>query len=304
MPQFNITLVAPLAFAYIAACTAGGDVVPEGSSGGTGSAAAGTASTPTAGTGTTAGASGSSSSTAGTSPGTGGAGGGSAGAGTAGSVANTAGSGGTGVVIEDPYQAVKVFDNWRVDMECVSDPGKNFLSPTCQQGGDICWMKDDGGGRTTFTINKKVGGDPNKLYKFRVRIRGILEPKAFDPANCPPLFMGANDPMRSCKCTAEVPECIPIESGFNLMRLSISAPKQRYWMNNAQDSVSHRVEIIDGEFDMEARGQADVEYFFDNLNTGEIRNCQNKVAPDLPFVDGNFFVLTVLPGSVTAVDAM
>ena len=191
-----------------------------------------------------------------------------------------------------------MFDNWRVDMECSVDPGKTFLSPDCTQGGDICWMKDDAGGRTTFTIKKKVGGDANLLYKFRVRVRGVLEPKAFDPAKCPPLFMGDNVPMRVCKCVD--PGCIPNESGFNWMQLNISAPKQRFYMNNAKDSVSHRVEVIDGQFDMEVRGQADIEFFFDNLNTGEIRNCSNKVAPELPFTNGNFFVFNVLPGTVTS----
>jgi hypothetical protein len=201
---------------------------------------------------------------------------------------------------EDPYEAVKVLDGWRVDMECATDPSKTFLSETCQQGGDICWMKDDSGGRTTFKLNKKVGGDPNKLYKFRVRVRGVLEPKAFNPAQCPPLFEGPNVPMRVCQCSDAAAACIPLESGFNWMQLNISAPKQRYYMNNAKDSVSHRVEVIDGQFDMQVRGQADIEYFFDNLNTGEIRNCEDKLAPGLPFVNGNFFVLDIIPGSVTA----
>jgi hypothetical protein len=308
--RFSLSSLAPLALACIAACTAGGDVVPDDATGGTGSASGGTGTSTSGGTGVIPSTGGSTPTAAGTSPLTGGTGSMAAGAsagGTGGTgVVTTGGSGGssgTGVVMADPYEAVKVFDNWRVDMECSSDPGKNFLSPNCQQGGDICWMKDDASGRTTFTLTKKVGGDANKLYKFKVRIRGVLEPKAFDPGNCPALFMGDNVPMRTCKCTDAAAACIPLESGFNWMRLSISAPKQRYWMNNAKDSVSHRVEVIDGQFDMEARGQADVEYFFDNLNTGEIRNCQNKLAPDLPFVDGNFFVLTIIPGSVTAVDA-
>jgi hypothetical protein len=134
-----------------------------------------------------------------------------------------------------------------------------------------------------------------------VRVRGVVEPKAFDPASCPPLFMGDNIPMRVCKCNN--PECLPLESGFNWMQLNIAAPDQRYYLNSAKDSVSHRVEVMDGEFDIEARGQTDVQYFFDNLNTGQIRNCQNKLAPDLPFVDGNFVVFDVIPGSITATDA-
>lgn len=269
-----------------------GTVVPMAgsSSNVSGSTSTTAGSAPVAGTG----------STAGTGP-VGGTGS-SAGSNAGGSVSagGVSGAGGS-VAMADPFEAVKVFDGWRVDMECSTDPGKTFLSPDCTQGGDICWMKDDAGGKTTFSIKKKVGGDPNMLYKFRVRIRGVLEPKAFDPAKCPPLFMGDNVPMRACKCVD--PACIPNESGFNWMQLNISAPKQRFYMNNAKDSVSHRVEIIDGQFDMEVRGQADVEYFFDNLNTGEIRNCPHKLAPDLPFKDGNFFILNILPGSVTATPA-
>lgn len=309
--RFKLLTLVPVVYAGFVACTAGGEVIPENQADAGSSASAGTGSvTPSGGSST--GASGSSA-TAGTSAGgsgaTGGTGaiagsgttGGSAtGGGTGASGSNTGGTGG-GAQMEDPYEAVKVFDNWRVDMECFVDPGKNFLSPDCTQGGDICWMKDDAGGRTSFTVKKKVGGDPNTLYKFRVRVRGVLEPKAFDPAKCPPLFMGDNVPMRVCKCVD--PACIPNESGFNWMQLNISAPKQRYYMNNAKDSVSHRVEIVDGQFDVEVMGQADIEYFFDNLNTGQIRNCANKLAPELPFEDGNFFVFDILPGTVTATPA-
>lgn len=305
-----LTLV-PIAYAGFVACTAGGEVIPEnGADAGGSSSSAGTgtvipsggSSTGTSGSSSAAGTgvggsatTGGSSTSAGTGTVMGGTGTTGGEAGTSGSA--TGGSGG-GTPMEDPYEAVKVFDNWRVDMECKTDPGKTFLSPDCTQGGDICWMADDAGGKTAFSIKKKVGGDPNTLYKFRVRVRGVLEPKAFDPAKCPPLFMGPNVPMRVCKCVD--PACIPNESGFNWMQLNISAPKQRYYMNNAKDSVSHRVEIIDGQFDIEVQGQADVEYFFDNLNTGEIRNCSAKLAPELPFVDGNFFIFNILPGSVTA----
>lgn len=299
----------PLATAFILACTAGGDVVPEADETG-GSSGSGSGGSAMPGAGTTPSSSGSTS-TAGSTSTTGGSTtmttGGTAGStstsgGTGGSGGSVVagGSGGSGPVEADPYEAVKVLDGWRVDMECKTDPSKDFLSETCQQGGDICWMANDSGGRTTFKLNKKVGGDANKLYKFRVRIRGVLEPKAFDPASCPPLFEGANVPMRTCKCTDAAANCIPLESGFNWMQLNISAPKQRFYMNNAKDSVSHRVEVIDGQFDMQMRGQADIEYFFDNLNTGEIRNCQNKLAPGLPFYNGNFFVLDIIPGSVTA----
>ena len=305
--RLSLLSMIPFAYATVAACTAGGDVVPDAQGDGT----AGSSSTAGSGSSVPAGGSGSSGSSAGgttptggtgTTAGAGPLGGTGPSAGTdAGGSQSTAGSGGS-VAMADPFEAVKMFDGWRVDMECTSDPGKNFLSPDCTQGGDICWMKDDAGGKTAFTIKKKVGGDPNLLYKFRVRIRGVIEPKAFDPATCPPLFMGENVPMRVCKCVD--PACIPNESGFNWMQLNISAPKQRFYINNAKDSVSHRVEVLDGQFDMEVRGQADVEYFFDNLNTGEIRNCANKLAPELPFVDGNFFIFNILPGTVTATPAL
>jgi hypothetical protein len=288
----------------VLACTAGGDVVPDTEMGGS----SGATVLPSGGSGPTAGAAPSGGSgvvaggTSGSGPAAGSSGSGPvAGTGPVAGSGPTGGTGGTGPVMEDLNAAVAMWNGWRVDMLCTNDPGKTFLSPNCTQGGDICNMADDNSGRTMFTIEKTMAGDPNKIYKFRVRVRGVVEPKAFDPASCPPLFMGDNVPMRACKCNN--PDCIPLESGFNWMQINIDSPKQRYYMNNAKDAVSHRVEVLNGEFDIEARGGTKVVYFFDNLNTGQIRNCQNKLAPDLPFVDGNFFVFDVLPGSITATDS-
>jgi hypothetical protein len=284
------------------ACTAGSDVVPDDMMGGSGGASV----LPTGGSGPTAG-SGPSGGSGVVMMGGSGPSAGSSGAAPVGGSAPVAGSapmggsGGTGPAAEDLNAAVAMWNGWRVDMLCTNDPGKTFLSPNCTQGGDICNMVDDNSGRTTYTVEKTMAGDPNKVYKFRVRIRGVVEPKAFDSNSCPPLFMGDNVPMRVCKCNN--PECIPIESGFNWMQLNIDSPKQRYYINSAKDAVSHRVEVLNGEFDIEARGGTKVTYFFDNLNTGQIRNCQNKLAPDLPFADGNFFVFDVLPGSITSMDA-
>jgi hypothetical protein len=287
------------------ACTAGGDVVPDEEMGGSSGASVVPmgGSGPTAGTGPSGGSGVMAGGSGGSAPTTGGSSGAGpvAGTGPAAGTGPTGGTGGTGPATEDLDAAVAVWNGWRIDMLCTNDPGKTFLSPNCTQGGDICNMKDDNSGRTTFTIEKTMAGDPNKIYKFKLRVRGVVEPKAFSDQTCPPLFQGDNVPMRACKCNS--PDCIPIESGFNWMQLNIDAPKARYYMNSAKDAVSHRVEVLNGEFDMEARGGTKITYFFDNLNTGQIRNCQNKLAPDVPFADGNFFIFDVIPGSITSMDA-
>jgi hypothetical protein len=285
-----------------AGCNAGEDIIPDvgGSGGSAGStpiipnggmvAAAGTTAMPTAGSSTAI-----AGSTSGGSS-TGGSGGGSSG-GTGG--ADTGGSGGSGGAPENLADAVKGWHGWRMEMPCKTYAGGQPLDDACSQG-DICWVGNDSVAPHKEEKAIVMAGDPTKVYEFELWARGVIEPKVH--VGCEritmPKYAGG---IAICKGGGDS------NSGFNLWSITIDDPPQIYWMNDS-DTDTHRTDVLDGKFKVQARGGTKVTFKFDNKNTGQINNgCPSLrkviegVAPYPAYYKGNFFQLDVTEGSVKTV---
>jgi hypothetical protein len=294
---------AVVAFGVLAGsgCNAGEDIIPDNGSGGSGGApiipsagmpgTAGTTPTPMAGSG---GSTPSAGSTSGGST-TGGSGGGSAG----GSGGADGGSGGSGGAAENLSDAVKGWMGWRFEMPCKSYPGGQPLDDGCSQG-DICWVGNDSVSPHNETKDIVMAGDPNKVYEFEIWARGVIEPKVHTGCEriTTPKYDGG---IAICKGGGDS------NSGFNLWSITITDPPQIYWMNDS-DTDTHRTDVLDGKFKVQARGGTKITFKFDDKNTGEINNgCPNfrkvieGVAPYPGYFKGNFFQLDVTEGSVKTV---
>jgi hypothetical protein len=277
-------------------CNAGEEIIPSGETGGSAGTgtmtAGGTGTMTTGGTGTmTTGGSG----TSGGSGMTGGMGG-------TGGAAGSGGTGGSGGAAgEDLMAVVQGWNGWRFEMDCISYPGGAPLDASCSQN-DICWVGTDATQPHKETKAIVMGGDPAKVYEFELWARGVIEPKVH--TNCEKLFteVEPGSGIRVCKGGEDG------GSNFNIWRIDITDPPQHYWMNNA-DNDTHRTNILNGKFKVQARGQTTVMFTFDNKNTGQIRNgCPafqktvEGVPPYPAFHDGNFFQLDVTPDSVKVVE--
>jgi hypothetical protein len=287
------------------ACNVGGEVIaPESSEAGAAGVATSGAAPPTSLAGAGAAAA------AGTGVAAGGASGASGVVGTAGLAGSpasggTAGAGGAAGIAGGETQPLDQvpgeLGTFRFEMPCAfaHDNVNSPLPAQCASTRDVCNVVGDGNGQhATRIVPIRIGGDPNLVYEFSLRIRGVIEPKQYPGATqlfgtpkVTPLFVGLGGQ--------------PDTTQFNIWRLTIADPPQTLYLNDALNSPSHRVEIIDGQFPVQARGQTKVEFYFDDLNTGQIRNCTQYTVPDIPpypsFFDGNFFQLDLVPGSVRVI---
>lgn len=298
-----------LAAGLIGAGCNGGEEIIQGPNGGAGGTtpmtSAGTPST--SGTGnvpTTAGTGGAGTTggvgTAGTptTAGTGGAGGAPTTAGTGGM--DMGGSGGSGGAPENLADAVKGWDGWRFEMPCKSFPGGQPLDDSCSMS-DICWVGTDATAPYKEEKAITMAGDPTKVYEFELWARGVIEPKVHtgcERITAPKEGAGG---IAICKGGGDS------NSGFNLWSITIEDPPQLYWMNDA-DNDTHRTNVLDGKFKVQARGGTKVTFKFDNKNTGQINNgCPSLrkviegVEPYPKYYVGNFFQLNVTAGSVKLV---
>ena len=84
---------------------------------------------------------------------------------------------------------------------------------------------------------------------------------------------------------------------FNILNFHLNDPPQDFYMNMAEIDEPHRVEKLDEVFTIKARGQSTATFKFDDLNGGEIRNCNKytftgmpEMAPyDNTGIDGQFW---------------
>jgi hypothetical protein len=277
------------------ACTAGGEEIGVGGAGGAAGKATSGGSTAQGGSGGSTVGAGGMTSTGGstTQGGSGGALGGSGGA-LGGSGGALGGSGGSVVGPTDP-----MFNNgtaYRFDMPCLYEDGGTPLS-SCSEG-EVCWVaeNDTAGNPHSETEVIPIGGDPEVVYDITVRIRGIMEPKYYTNG-CEPMFTRATNPPNEtrsiyvCKAT----DTTSWNDTYNVWQLSVADPPQTFYLNADNENPGHRVNTIDGEFTFQARGATYIEMRFDDLNGGQIRNC-NLTVPELAeqVFDGNFYQLDVL----------
>ena len=141
-----------------------------------------------------------------------------------------------------------------------------------------------------------MGGDPAVVYNITLRIRGIIEPKYYTNG-CEPQFMRATNPANEtrsiyvCKAT----DGTSWNDTYNVWQLSIVDPPATYYLNADNENPGHRVNTIDGEFTVQARGGTNIQMYFDDLNGGQIRNCGLTMAElDVPEKGGNFYQLDVV----------
>jgi hypothetical protein len=259
--------------------TAGSSVVPN----------AGTSSAGTAAGGMTTGSGGMTTGTSGSTTGgssgpetggTGGAAGGSSGS-------STGGSGGSGgaAMEQSPIPMDMLQHKWRYTHTCKflnGQPISNF--PTCSTGNnDICTETADGG--RWFDMNPpvwKFGGDPNKVYEIKIRMRAISEPKTY--VNCVEVNTRTDQGTHPMVCDGTGKTVTHAGENFNVLNFRITDPRQDFYMNMAPVDEPHRVEKLDETFAIKARGGTSASFLFDDLNGGEIRNCPKYTFPGMPDV--------------------
>jgi len=271
--------------------TAGRAVVP---SAGTSSAGSASGGVPNGTAGTLSGSSGTMTSTAGTGTGgvvTGGSAGavtgGSGGSGGGSAGVETGGSGGSGGAApeQSPIPMDMLQHKWRYTHTCKflnGQPVSNF--PTCSTGNnDICTETADGA--RWFDMNPpvwKFGGDPNKVYEIKLRMRAISEPKTY--VNCVEVNQRTDQGTHPMVCDGTGKTVTHAGENFNVLNFRMTDPRQDFYMNMAPVDEPHRVEKLDETFTIKARGGSSASFLFDDLNGGEIRNCPKYTFPGMPDV--------------------
>jgi hypothetical protein len=267
-----------------------------GGSGGTGPAS-------DAGSGSIVPTAGSMSSTAGSGPATtGGSDGGGTGPATTGGSdgggtgpAMTGGSAGSGM--DNPQaeidDAVKNLKGWRYENPCGAVDGHSLTDGQCNSG-EICWPDAN---KARFAEQKviQIGGVPGHQYDVTLRIRGAIEPRDY-PANCTFLPGGKDGNtisiIENCDGFANSGQV-----SFNVYEFKIAEPPHTYYFNAVKLHPPHRVDAIDQNFTVRVAGGSKIDFSFDDLNGGEIRNCTITVEGIQPYpkaFDGNFFQLDVV----------
>jgi len=268
----------------------------EGGSGTTPTSGSGTV-TPNAGsTSTPMGGSGGSGpvSTAGTSS-SGSSNGGSAtgGSTTGGSDTGTSGSGGMTanpqVEIDDAVKALKA---WRYENPCGYVDGHDLS--TCSSG-EVCFPNSQ---KVRFAEKKviPIGGVVGHQYDVTLRVRGAIEPRDY-PADC--AYIPGGSPEQ--KTISIVENCNGFSNTgnvqFNVWEFAIQEPKHVYYLNAVKVHPPHRVDAIDQQFTIRVAGGTKIDFQFDDINGGEIRNCSITVpgvAPYPKLFDGNFVQFDVV----------
>ena len=265
--------------------------------------AAGSGSTPAGGssvipsggstTNTSAGMSGSSSTNlAGSGGAATGGGGGVAMGGSGGEVA----LGGSGGAMVNPQaeidDAVKNLKGWRYENPCGYVDGHSLTDGQCASG-EICWPDSN---KVRFAEKKviQIGGVAGHQYDVTLRLRGAIEPRDY-PSDCAFLPGGAANTI------SVVENCDGFSNSgqvsFNVYEFSIEEPKHVYYLNAVKLHPPHRVDSIDQNFAIRVAAGTKIDFSFDDLNGGEIRNCSvtvEGIAPYPKVYDGNFFQLDVV----------
>ncbi len=239
---------------------------------------AGSTSTPMGGSGPTSGGSGGTDSGGSTS--------------TAGSVA-VAGSGG---MTTDPQMeiddAVKALKGWRYENPCGYVDGHDLS--TCSSG-EVCFPNAQ---KVRFAEKKviPIGGIVGHQYDVTLRVRGAIEPRDY-PADC--TYLPGGSPEQ--KTISIIENCNGFSNTgnvqFNVWEFAIQEPKHVYYMNAVKVHPPHRVDAIDQTFTIRVAGGTKIDWQFDDINGGEIRNCAITVpgvAPYPKLFDGNFIQFDVV----------
>jgi hypothetical protein len=215
------------------------------------------------------------------------------GTGTGGSDTNMSGSGG---MMANPQaeidDAVKNLKGWRYENPCGYVDGHQLNDGTCNSG-EICFPNAQ---KARFAEKKviAIGGVAGHQYDVTLRIRGALEPRDYPP-DCMRLANSAPDTVGVAEnCNGFTNQDTVT---FNIFELKIEEPAHVFYLNSVTKHPPHRVDPLDQTFPIRVAGGTKLDFQFDDLNGGEIRNCSITVEGIVPYpkiFDGNFFQLDVV----------
>jgi hypothetical protein len=269
--------------------------------------------------------------TGGSIGGSGAMGGASGGGGTSGrgGAAGTGGAAGAGGGVDD-QAAAKVLDGFAVLKPCVS----SFVpSGNANNSGDCCC--EELAANENQHLTKQFGGDASVTYNVRLRIAGVAERYwytggALDPASDVfytgglPTIHSASAPndnlspgQGACKIHPPqtdsqfaLPFTVPVDirpsdgcyNGFNIFTLTVSAPKQSYYLNQTKDfdgvdRQPHTVYKTDYTITIPIAGQAQLDFYTIDGDHHQVTNNGTMTVPNLKTLqpyNGNFLELTVV----------
>lgn len=199
-----------------------------------------------------------------------------------------------GMTMTDPKaeidDAVKNLKMWRFENPCVA---KNA---GCQPA-DICW-EDSVNSSKAFKHSSviQIGGMPGHQYDVTLRARGVIEPRDY-PTKCT-FLQGGNT--QNGATISIIDNCDGYENSgmvtFNIWQFKIADPPHTYYFNAVKSHPNHRVDTIDQTFTIRVSGGTKIDWNYDDLNGGQIRNCTNTVPGIGPYpnvYDGQYVQLDV-----------
>ncbi len=189
--------------------------------------------------------------------------------------------------------AVKNLKSWRYENPCGAVDGHTLTDGQCNSG-EICWPD---GNKAHFAEKKviQIGGMPGHQYDVTLRIRGAIEPRDY-PSNCT-FVPGGQDG----KTISIIENCDGFANTgqvqFNVYQFAIEEPKHVYYLNAVKLHPPHRVDSMDQTWTIRVAGGTKINFDFDDVNGGEIRNCSVTIPGIQPYpksYDGNFYQLDVV----------
>jgi hypothetical protein len=237
--------------------------------------------------------------------GTGGQGGGQSGggnnAGSSGSAGAAAGNDTAALAPLDRYQLLDPCDLTSYQVQ--PDPGA-----VCPQANDV----------KNQHLTKKLAGDPSVTYDVTLRVRGIVERYWYEGGTLDPVskvFYTGGVPTvggltSACKNKAsELPFQLPPEvsptdgcfNGFNVFAMTVSAPKQHYYLNYTADKSGdrppHAVYSQDYTVTIPMQGQATLDFYIIGSDEHQCYNHDKVIdgvtLPSSPYI-GEFLQFDVV----------
>jgi len=246
----------------------------------------------------------------GATPGTGGGGAGGGGAGSSGAAAAGAGAGGQA---SDPAQDAAAFAP--LDGFQLLDPCDLTTYKVEPGGGAVCPQKDD---VKNQHVTLHLAGDADVTYSVTLRVRGIVERYWYDGGTVDPVsnvFYRGGVPTvggfaSACKNKASSlpftlpPELSPTDgcfNGFNVFGMSVSAPKQHFFLNYTTDKDGdrppHAVYRQDYTVTLDMQGQATLDFYIIGSDEHQCYNHDQVVdgvqLPSAPYI-GEFLQFNVV----------
>jgi hypothetical protein len=242
--------------------------------------------------------------------------------------AGSSGAGAAGAPVDD-RAAADVLDGFAILKPCVSS-FRPSMNPN--NAGDCCC--EELAANENQRITKQFGGDAGVIYNVTLRIAGVAErywysggtldavSQRFYVGGLPTIHGPApNDNLSpgqgACKIHPPetdgqfaLPFTVPVEirptdgcyNGFNIFALTVSSPKQSYYLNftsdfDGNDRQPHSVYETDYTVTLPIAGHAQLDFYTIDGDHHQVTNNGTMTVPDVttpqPY-NGNFLELTVL----------